>query len=85
MEWTQDQRDDIVNQAMDLCANIDNFRQVIILTMTNEGMMNVIQKRRDDATTIEALGMYRLMTVDTEQTMLDHWRDNERPCRDEED
>lgn len=85
MDWTQEQRDDIVNQAMDLCANIGNFRQVIILTMTNEGMMNVIQKRRDDATTIEALGMYRLMAVDTEQIMLDHWRDNERPCRDEED
>lgn len=81
MDWSQEQHDDIVNQAMDLCANINNFRQIMILTMHTDGTMNVIQKRRDDATSLEALGMYRLMAADSEEQMIACWRDNERPCK----
>ncbi len=83
MEWTHEQRGDIVNQCMDLAANVDRFRQVLILTMSEDGTMNVIQKRRNDATQVEALGMYRLMAHDTEERMMDLWRDDSRPCREE--
>lgn len=84
MEWSDAQHDDIVNQAMDLCTNINRFRQVIILTMATDGTMNVIQKRRDDATAVEALGMYRLMAADVESQLIQNWHDTERPCSEDE-
>lgn len=79
MKWADEQRNDVVNQAMDLATNVDRFRQVVILTMTHEGTFCVVQKRTDDATNMEAIGMYRLLAADTEQQAIAMWVDNERP------
>ena len=84
MNWTEEQRNEIVNNAMDLAAGVDRFRQVVILTMTAEGVMNVVQKRRDDATSMETLGMYRLMARDQENQMIAGWRDTDRPMNEED-
>jgi len=85
MKWTEPQRNEVINQAMDLAANVDNFRQVLILTMDHEGNMNVVQKRVDDATTLEAIGMYRLMAADVEQKTAECWRDADRPMSEDEE
>jgi hypothetical protein len=85
MKWTDEQRGEIINHAMDLAANVDRFRQVLILTMTQEGTMNVVQKRTDDATPMETLGMYRLMACDSEEQLVACWKDNDRPMSEDEE
>ena len=83
MNWTEKQRNEILNHAMDLAANVDNFRQVVILTVTNDGTMKIVQRKRDDATRMETLGMYRLMARDEENQLQALWRDRERPMSEE--
>lgn len=85
MDWTEEQKADVINQLMDTATNLDNFRQVLILTMSVEGVLSVIQKRRDDATMTEALGIYNLMAHDTEDQLVAYWQDKERPCKSDEE
>jgi hypothetical protein len=85
MKWTDEQRNKAINHAMDLAAGVDNFRQVLILTMTHEGAMNVVQLRTDDATQMESIGMFRLMAADVEQRMIACWKDNDSPMREDDD
>jgi hypothetical protein len=85
--WTNYQKNNLIGQIMDLATNVDNFRQVLILTMSQDGTMNVVERRVDDATSMEAIGMYRLMAADRERDSLSAWRDNDYPNRssDEDD
>lgn len=79
MKWTETQREEVISQAMDIAANVDRFRQVLILTMTHDGCLNVCQKRTDDATTMETIGIYRLMAADTEKQSIENWVYNPNP------
>lgn len=84
MKWSDEQREEVISQAMDLAANVDRFRQVVIMSVTQDGQLNVCQKRTDDSTTIETIGMYRLMAADAEQQLIANWVDNQRPHAEEE-
>ena len=83
MEWTSEQRNEVIAQPMDLATDVDQSRNVIILTMTTEGTLKVYQRRRDDASLIENIGIYRLMLKDTEDQMMAPWRGNDGPRRKE--
>ena len=85
---TEESKNETIANIMDLATNIDNFRQVIILTITHDGVLKVIQKKSPDATDIERLGIYNLMAKDTRDQIMARWEDNDRPMKgdsDEED
>lgn len=82
--FSPEQVDHIVQQCMDTATNVKSFRQVIILTVSNEGMINVSQQRVDSATQCETVGLYRLMAADTEQQLIARWQDNGRPHHEDE-
>lgn len=79
VEWTEDQREAIIGNCMDICANVDGFRQVVLLTVSMDGTMNIVRKRRDDATAMELLGALELIKTDELRTQMDGWYSNPRP------
>lgn len=79
IDWTNEQRDDIITQAMDICANIENFRQIVIVTVANDGHVGSIVQKRENASLVELLGIYRIMTASTEQDILRSFVDDDRP------
>lgn len=85
MKMTEESKNATIANIMDLATNIDNFRQVIILTITHDGILNVIQKKSPDATDIERLGIYNLMAKDTRDQIMARWEDSERPMKGDSD
>lgn len=82
MEWDQEAKDSIVGNAMDLCTNVDNFRQIVIMTITNEGTFNVVRKRKDDASGLELIGALHVLVRDETRFFDDSFKGNDRPMGD---
>ena len=79
VEWTKEQKDDIVTHAADVCSNLDGLRQVMILTIGTDGSLNMVERRRDDASLMESLGAYRVAYANAEAEIAKGWSDDNRP------
>lgn len=79
MDWTEEQRDTIINNVMDLCANVDRFRQVMVMTMDLNGKLSYVAARRDDATVLEAIAMLQFAADDEKYELSRAWKDERRP------
>lgn len=60
MNWREEQKTAILDNLMDVCANLDSMRQVIVLTVTDEGRLLVVKSRKDDATFFETYGILKI-------------------------
>lgn len=81
--WTEDQKNQIINHSMDLCTTVDDLRQVVILAISNDGTFSVIRKRRDDATGLELIGALQVLLRDELKVFDDCFVERDRPLEGE--
>ena len=79
VEWTKEQKEDVVNNAADVCSNIDGLRQVMIISISTDGSLNLVERRRNDASLMETLGAYRIALKNVEAAIEKQWVDDDRP------
>lgn len=84
MEWDQEIKDSVVANAMDLCTNIDQFRQIVIMTITNEGMFSVVQNRKHNASGLELIGALHVLVRDETRVFDGTFKESNRPMGDAE-
>lgn len=78
---TPDQKAELVDNAMDLAANADKFRFVMILTIANDGTASVVRRRSPGTTNFEVLGLLDWLINDTRAGMGEGWTDADRPMK----
>lgn len=82
MIWREEQKKAILDNLMDVCANLDSMRQVVVLTVTDQGRLFVVKSRKDDATFFETYGMLKI-AADSEISGVD-LEYQERPNQEED-
>lgn len=83
MTWTDEQREAVVNNLMDLAANIDQQRVVYVLTIDAEGTLSVMRKVRKDGSNFELVGALRVMEEDIRGELQQGWTVKDQPFRSE--
>jgi hypothetical protein len=85
MPWNDEERNNVINNSIDLCTNIENVRQVAIIIITDDGVMNICHHGKSESNELEMLGAYRLLAADMEANLLRGWQADDRPIKTDDD
>ena len=84
-EWEAEIRQKIIGAALDLSADVDNYRVIHLLAVGGDGKAFSVTAQRDDSGPLESIGMLKTMLTLQEQEMLKGYYDSDRPFADEGD
>ena len=84
-EWHPEVRQKIIGAALDLSADVDNYRVIHLLAVGNDGKAFSVTAQRDDSGPLESIGLLKTMLTLQEQEMLKGYYDSERPFAEDAD
>ena len=84
-EWNPEVRQKLIGSALDLSADVDNYRVIHLLAVGGDGKAFSVTAQRDDSGPLESIGLLRTMLTLQQQEMLKGYYDSDRPFADEGD
>lgn len=84
MKWREQNKEDLVNNLMDLAATIERHRCVVLLAVNETGGFTIIKHRATEANTAEFVGLLAIAFESAKQDCMAGFREVERPCSGEE-
>lgn len=84
MEWNDDDKEALINNLMDTASNLDRIRNLIIISVDDDGSMQVVRRRKPNASAVELIGMLQVCIRDEQRGLDEWWSESERPIRGED-
>lgn len=84
LKWNEQGKEDMVNNLMDLAANIERHRCIVLLAVNETGGFTIIKHRASEANTAEFIGLLGVAYEVAKKDCMEGFRDVERPCSGEE-
>lgn len=72
MNWIPEDKENVVNSAINIATTVDSLRQVFLLAITDKGEITWTSERKDTATYLELIAALHYAASDMELSLKEH-------------